>query len=65
MREEIAEVLTVVGLRLSPEKTLVTHIEDGLDFLGWHLQRHRKRGTAQPYVYSYPSKKAVAAVRGR
>lgn len=63
LREEIAEVLTVVGLRLSPEKTLVTHIEDGLDFLGWHLQRHRKRGTAQHYVYSYPSKKSVSAVR--
>jgi RNA-directed DNA polymerase len=63
LRDEIAEVLTVVGLRLSPEKTLVTHIEDGLDFLGWHLQRHRKRGTDQHYVYSYPAKKAVAAVR--
>ncbi|MDQ3715032.1 MAG: group II intron reverse transcriptase/maturase [Actinomycetota bacterium] len=63
LREQIAEVLSTVGLRLSPEKTLITHIEDGLDFLGWHLQRHRKQGTAQHYVYTYPAKKAVAAVR--
>ena len=63
LRDQIAEVLSTVGLRLSPEKTLVTHIEDGLDFLGWHLQRHRKRGTARHYVYTYPSRKALAAVR--
>jgi RNA-directed DNA polymerase len=24
---------------LSPEKTLITHIDDGLDFLGWRIQR--------------------------
>ncbi|MGW3728699.1 group II intron reverse transcriptase/maturase [Streptomyces sp. NPDC000851] len=63
LREEIAEVLSTMGLRLSPEKTLITHIEEGLDFLGWHLQRHRKRGTSQHYVYTYPAKKAVQAVK--
>ncbi|MFI9630596.1 reverse transcriptase domain-containing protein [Streptomyces sp. NPDC052042] len=31
LREEIAVVLSTMGLRLSPEKTLITHIEDGLD----------------------------------
>ncbi|GGX49604.1 hypothetical protein [Streptomyces noursei] len=40
LREEIAEVLSTMGLRLSQEKTLVTHIEQGLDFLGWRIQRH-------------------------
>ena len=34
LREEIAEVLSGMGLRLSPEKTLITHIDEGLDFLG-------------------------------
>jgi RNA-directed DNA polymerase len=61
--EEIAEVLTTMGLRLSPDKTLITHIDDGLDFLGWHIQRHRKRGTNQHYVYTYPAKKALRAVK--
>jgi len=65
LKEEIAGVLTGMGLRLSPEKTLITHIDEGLDFLGWHIQRHRKRGTARSYVYTYPSRKAVKAVTGK
>jgi RNA-directed DNA polymerase len=63
LREEIAGVLAGMGLRLSPEKTLITHIDEGLDFLGWHIQRHRKPGTSRYYVYTYPSKKAVTAAR--
>jgi RNA-directed DNA polymerase len=65
LREEIATVLTPMGLRLSEEKTLITHIDEGLDFLGWHLQRHRKRGTNRSYVYTYPSRKAVKAVMAK
>jgi RNA-directed DNA polymerase len=63
--EEIAEVLTGMGLRLSPEKTLVTHIDEGLDFLGWRVQRHRKRGTSKHYVYVYPTKKALHAIMAK
>jgi RNA-directed DNA polymerase len=47
LRDEIAEVLSTMGLRLSPEKTLITHIDEGLDFLGWRIQRHRKRGVGK------------------
>ena len=61
LREQIAAVLSTMGLRLSPDKTLITHIDEGLDFLGWHIQRHRKQGTSRYYVYTYPSKKAVQA----
>ncbi|MGW0961359.1 group II intron maturase-specific domain-containing protein [Streptomyces gelaticus] len=63
LREEIAQVLAPMGLRLSVEKTVITHIEEGLDFLGWRIQRHRKRGSDQHYVYTYPSKKAVLAIK--
>lgn len=64
LREEIAGVLeSRMGLRLSAEKTLITHIDEGLDFLGWRIQRHRKPGTGRYYVYTYPSKKAVTAAR--
>jgi RNA-directed DNA polymerase len=65
LREEIAGVLAVMGLRLSPEKTLITHIDEGVDFLGWRIQRHRKRGTGKRYVYVYPAKKALAAVMAK
>ena len=61
LQEQIAVVLATMGLRLSPDKTLITHIDEGLDFLGWRIQRHRKRGTSRYYVYTYPSKKAVQA----
>lgn len=62
MRAEVAEVLAPMGLRLSVEKTKITHIDEGLDFLGWRIQRHRKRGTTKHYVYTYPSKKALRSV---
>lgn len=65
LRREITEVLAPLGLRLSTDKTLITHIDAGFDFLGWHIQRHRKRGTNRYYVYTYPSRKAVKAVTGR
>ncbi|HTR68943.1 MAG TPA: group II intron reverse transcriptase/maturase [Mycobacteriales bacterium] len=62
LRQEIADVLAPMGLRLSEAKTLVTHIDEGLDFLGWRIQRHRKRGTDRHYVYVYPSRKALRNV---
>lgn len=65
LRDQIAGILATMGLRLSPDKTLITHIDEGLDFLGWHIQRHQKRGTQRRYVYTYPSKKALAAVTGQ
>jgi RNA-directed DNA polymerase len=62
---EVAAVLSAAGLRLSEEKTLITHIDEGLDFLGWRIQRHRKRGTSKQYVYNYPARKALKAIRAR
>jgi RNA-directed DNA polymerase len=38
----------------------------GLDFLGWRIQRHRKRGTHNRYsVYTYPAKNALRAVTAK
>ena len=65
LREEIAGVLSTMGLRLSEEKTLITHIDEGLDFLGWRIQRHRKPGTSRSYVYTYPARKSVGPSRAR
>ena len=65
LREEVATVLAPMGLRLSEEKTAVSHIDEGFDFLGFRIQRRFKRGTAKRVVYTYPSKKALAAIIGR
>ncbi|MGO4428735.1 group II intron maturase-specific domain-containing protein, partial [Streptomyces sp. MCAF7] len=65
IRDEAAAALSMMGLRLSEEKTTLVHIDEGFDFLGWRIQRHRKQGTAKHYVYTYPSKKAVKSVTGK
>jgi RNA-directed DNA polymerase len=54
-------VRTRTGVRNCEAKTFITHIDEGLDFLGWRIQRHGKRGTSRRYVYTYPSRKALRA----
>ena len=58
-------MLAPIGLRLSEEKTGIAHIDEGFDFLGWRIQRQRKPGTTKRYVYTWPSKKALASIKGR
>ena len=65
LRHEVADVLAPMGLRLSPEKTRVVHIDHGFDFLGFHIQRMRKRGSNKWFVYTTPSTKAIAAIKAR
>ena len=43
------------GLTLSAEKTLITHIEDGFDFLGQHVRKYNGK------LIIKPSKKNVKA----
>ena len=65
LREQVAGVLATVGLRLSADKTTICHIDEGFDFLGWRIQRHQQRGSHRRYVYTYPSRKALAAVKAK
>ena len=65
LREEVAAGLAPLGLRLSPEKTAVVHINEGFDFLGYHIRRMRKRGTQKHYVYTKPSRKAIQAIKDK
>lgn len=64
--DEVAAVLAPMGLSLSAEKTRVVHIDDGFDFLGWHIQRRRMRGRGgKTAVYTYPSATSLARVRDK
>ena len=65
LRTEVAAVLGRVGLRLSDEKTRICHIDEGFDFLSFRIRRAQKRGTAKRYVYTYPSKTALATVKAK
>ena len=65
LREEVAGVLEPLGLCLSEAKTSVRNLHEGFDFLGWHIQRRRKRGTGQFHVYTYPSKKSLLSITAK
>jgi RNA-directed DNA polymerase len=65
LREQVAAVLAPMGLHLAAAKTRTCHIDEGFDFLGFRIQRHPKRGTAKRYLYTYPSKKALVAVKAK
>ena len=62
LHEDVAAILAPVGLRLAPDKTKTAHIDEGFDFLGFRIQRDRKRGDGRRYVYTYPSKAALASI---
>lgn len=36
----VANFLKARGLELSPEKTSITHIDEGFDFLGWNVRKY-------------------------
>jgi RNA-directed DNA polymerase len=63
VQAETAAVLATVSLVLAPEKTRTCHIDEGFDFLGFHIQRHTQRGSGRQLVYSYPSKKSLKTIR--
>ena len=65
LREEVQAVIAPMGLRLSEQKTLVTHIDEGFDFLGFHIQRKRQEGSMRCTMYTYPSKTALAAIKAK
>jgi RNA-directed DNA polymerase len=66
LREEVSSVLAPMGLCLSEAKTRVSHIAEGFDFLGWRIQRRAWRSrTGKTAVYTYPSKKALASIKGK
>jgi RNA-directed DNA polymerase len=44
----IKEFLKERGLELSDEKTLITHIDDGFDFLGWNFRKYGGKLLVKP-----------------
>jgi RNA-directed DNA polymerase len=60
--DEIERLIAPLGLTLSMEKTRVAHIDEGIEFLGFTIKRSRGRH-GRRYVYTYPSKPSLAAVK--
>ena len=61
---QTGQVLAPLGLSLSQEKTRVTHIDEGIEFLGFRVQRKPGRH-GHRYIYTYPSRPSLAAVMRR
>lgn len=60
-KEEINHFLAhELHLELSEEKTLITHVNDGFDFLGFHIQRVRPGA-----VYLRPSAKSTERIKAK
>lgn len=55
-RALIAEFLKQRGLELSEEKTVITHIDKGFDFLGWNFRKYREK------MIIMPSQKSVKSI---
>lgn len=49
------------GLELSQEKTIITHIDEGFDFLGWRFQKHRNQ--RRRILIVRPSDKSLEAIK--
>ncbi|NOQ48564.1 MAG: group II intron reverse transcriptase/maturase, partial [Methanococcoides sp.] len=55
-KELIKNFLTDKGLELSDEKTIITHIDNGFDFLGWNFRKYKGK------LLTKPSKKSIQKV---
>ena len=66
VKELLKRELKKLGLELSDEKTRITHLEEGFDFLGWNFRRYnsfsRKEGKI---TLIKPSKKNVQDFKDR
>lgn len=56
VKQDIEAFLQVRGLELSESKTLITHIQDGFDFLGWNVRKFKTK------LIITPSKKSVKRI---
>jgi RNA-directed DNA polymerase len=65
LREDVTTVLAPMGLLLSPAKTQVVHMSDGFDFLGFHIQWKRKRGTNKWYVYTFIADRPIRSLKAK
>jgi RNA-directed DNA polymerase len=65
IKEQTAEFMAEqMRLTLSPEKTAVTHVDDGFDLLGFRVKRASWRGKKR-VAYTFPTQRALREVTYR
>lgn len=63
LQEQVAGVLAGIGLRLSPSKTRIAHLSEGIDFLGFHIRWRQKRGSGKWYCATLIAEKAFSTIK--
>ena len=61
VKQNLIPFLAERGLELSEEKTLITHIDQGFDFLGWNFKKYKNK--KKKIMLIKPSKKSLEAVK--
>jgi RNA-directed DNA polymerase len=60
----LEEWLALRGLQFSEEKTRIVHLQDGFEFLGFHIRHHKDRRTRNGWVQRIkPSADSVKRIR--
>ena len=65
MRTRLAEILGELGLQLSEEKTRVTTVAEGFDFLGFRFKRSYSRKHRREVIHFFPPPEATSRARER
>jgi len=66
IKEQTAEFMAEqMRLTLSPEKTAITHVDDGFDLLGLRIKRRPWRAAGKHVAYTFPSQRALREVMHR
>ncbi len=65
LRQDIAQLLAPLGLQLSPAKTQIVQLSEGFDFLGFHIQWRRKKGTNRWHVYTFIAKRPLQTIKAK
>jgi len=66
IKKQTAEFMAEqLRLTLSPEKTAITHVDDGFDLLGFRIKRRPWRSAGKHVAYTFPSKRALREIMHR
>lgn len=63
--EAFAALAGKMGLILNREKTSITKLTDGFDFIGFHFVKRKSPKSGKNTIYTFPAKHAQQAIRNR
>ena len=65
MLQMFTEMADKIGLTVNREKTHITKITDGFDFIGFRFVKRKSLRSSKDNIYVFPSKRAQQAIRNK